>query len=48
MYFVEGIIVQGHVPIMWNVCKRVLSVAVFNEVSSYEAYILIYFHHFCT
>ena len=41
MYDVAGIHVEGHMPIMWNVCILVLAVPVLITLSSYEVYILI-------
>ena len=38
---VAGAFVQGHMPVMFNVCISVFMVTLLIVVSSYEAYILI-------
>ena len=37
---VAGIFVQGHVPVMWNICIPVILVTLLFAVSSYGVYIL--------
>ena len=43
-----GIFVQGHMPIMLNVCRLVLLVTILFAVSSYQMYILTQLSHTCT
>ena len=40
MYNVACILVQKHMPVMWNVCIPVLLVSLLIVVGSYKAYIL--------
>ena len=37
---VAGILLQGHMPVMWNVCMSVFMVTLFIALSSYEIDIL--------
>ena len=37
---VAGIFVQGHMPVIWNVCMPGVMVTLYIALSSYEIYIL--------